>query len=62
MRTALTFVCLSVSGCALVYALANPANGLALHDPVACLGLLAIGVGLCRHLRDRRLALARQRA
>jgi hypothetical protein len=59
MTKALMLVCWAIAAVTIVYAIANPENGILLRGPwtVLCVGL--IGLGLCRHAREnqaRRLA------
>jgi hypothetical protein len=59
MTKAFMVVCWAVAAVTIVYAIANPENGILLRGPwaVLCVGL--IGLGLCRHAREmqaRRMA------
>lgn len=57
MKSALNILASAAALGTLAYLAVGPTGALYDH-PLACLGFALIGVGLCKHVRDQRLALA----
>ena len=55
MKIALKSLGSATAAATLAYLAIGPAGAL-YHHPLACVGIALIGIGLCKHVRDQRLA------